>query len=193
MTEKNFILASGSVPRRQLLEQIGYTPKLVDPADIDETTGKYETPTAYVKRMAVEKASAVAEYEITQLLVMATSALREAPNGNKVIHKSRTPEEQTEVMKQLSGKAHRVISAVCVIGSDGRRALRCVPTRVLMKKLTPAEIQAYVDGKEWVGCCGYKIEGELAGYVKKIIGSYSGVVGLPLFETKNLLNGAGVK
>ena len=60
MTEKNFILASGSVPRRQLLEQIGYTPKLVDPADIDETTGKYETPTAYVKRMAVEKASAVA-------------------------------------------------------------------------------------------------------------------------------------
>ena len=58
MTEKNFILASGSVPRRQLLEQIGYTPKLVDPADIDETTGKYETPTAYVKRMAVEKASA---------------------------------------------------------------------------------------------------------------------------------------
>ena len=133
------------------------------------------------------------EYEITQLLVMATSALREAPNGNKVIHKSRTPEEQTEVMKQLSGKAHRVISAVCVIGSDGRRALRCVPTRVLMKKLTPAEIQAYVDGKEWVGCCGYKIEGELAGYVKKIIGSYSGVVGLPLFETKNLLNGAGVK
>ena len=59
--------------------------------------------------------------------------------------------------------------------------------------LKEAEIQAYVDGKEWVGCCGYKIEGELAGYVKKIIGSYSGVIGLPLFETKNLLNGAGVK
>jgi len=190
MTEKNFILASGSVPRRQLLEQIGYTPKLVDPADIDETTGKYETPTAYVKRMAVEKASAVAGPPPP------APAHRPPPrggSGNKVIHKSRTPEEQTEVMKQLSGKAHRVISAVCVIGSDGRRALRCVPTRVLMKKLTPAEIQAYVDGKEWVGCCGYKIEGELAGYVKKIIGSYSGVVGLPLFETKNLLNGAGVK
>ena len=175
MTEKNFILASGSVPRRQLLEEIGYTPKLVDPADIDETTGKYETPTAYVKRMAVEKASAVAARHPGETVLACDT------------------EEQTEVMKQLSGKAHRVISAVCVIGSDGRRALRCVPTRVLMKKLTPAEIQAYVDGKEWVGCCGYKIEGELAGYVKKIIGSYSGVIGLPLFETKNLLNGAGVK
>lgn len=190
MTEKNFILASGSVPRRQLLEQIGYTPKLVDPADIDETTGKYETPTVYVKRMAVEKASAVAARHPGEIVLACDTVV---VSGNKVIHKSRTPEEQTEVMKQLSGKAHRVISAVCVIGSDGRRALRCVPTRVLMKKLTHAEIQAYVDGKEWVGCCGYKIEGELAGYVKKIIGSYSGVVGLPLFETKNLLNGAGVK
>lgn len=190
MAEKNFILASGSVPRRQLLEQIGYTPKLVDPADIDETTRKFETPTAYVKRMAVEKASAVSARHPGEVVLACDTVV---VVGNKVLHKSRTPEEQTAVMELLSGKAHRVLSAVCVIDGSGRLALRCVATRVIMKKLTPAEIRAYVDGREWVGCCGYKIEGELAGFVRKIIGSYSGVVGLPLYETKNLLDGAGVK
>lgn len=190
MAEKNFILASGSVPRCQLLEQIGYTPKQIDPADIDETTRKFETPTAYVKRMAVEKASVVAARHPGEVVLACDTVV---VVGNKVLHKSQTPEEQTAVMELLSGKAHRVLSAVCVIDASGRRALRCVATRIVMKKLTPAEIRAYVAGREWVGCCGYKIEGELAGYVRKIIGSYSGVVGLPLYETKNLLDGAGVK
>lgn len=190
MTVKNFILASGSVPRRQLLEQIGYQPKLIDPADIDETTEKYETPTAYVKRMAMSKAAAVAARHPDENILACDTVV---VVGNKILHKSRSPEEQTKVMEMLSGKAHRVLSAVCVIDASGHQALRCVSTRVIMKKLTPAEIRSYVDGKEWVGCCGYKIEGELAGFVKKIIGSYSGVVGLPLYETKNLLDGAGVK
>jgi len=190
MAVKNFILASGSVPRRQLLEQIGYTPKQVDPADIDETTFKFETPTAYVKRMAVEKASVVAKKHPGETILACDTVV---VVGNKVLHKSKTPEEQTAVMEMLSGKAHHVLSAVCVVAPSGSRALRCVSTRVIMKKLTPAEIRAYVDGGEWVGCCGYKIEGELAGFVRKIVGSYSGVVGLPLYETKNLLDGAGVK
>lgn len=190
MTVKNFILASGSVPRRQLLAQIGYNPKLIDAADIDETTDKYETPTAYVKRMASGKASAVAARHPGEVILACDTVV---VVGNKILHKSKTPEEQIKVMEQLSGKAHRVLSAVCVIDANGRKAIRCIPTRVVMKKLTPAEIRAYVDGKEWIGCCGYKIEGELAAYVKKIIGSYSGVVGLPLYETKNLLDGAGVK
>lgn len=190
MTNKNFILASGSAARRQLLEQIDYSPKLVDPADIDETTEKYETPTAYVKRMAVEKASTVAARHPGEIVLACDTVV---VVGNKILHKSLTPEEQTKVMEALSGKAHRVLSAVCVIDAQGRRALCCVSTRVVMKKLTAGEIRTYVEGKEWVGCCGYKIEGELAAYVKKIIGSYSGVVGLPLFETKNLLDGAGVK
>lgn len=190
MKNKNFILASGSAARRQLLEQIDYSPKLVDPADIDETTEKYETPTAYVKRMAVEKALTVAARHPGEIVLACDTVV---VVGNKILHKSPTPEEQTKVMEALSGKAHRVLSAVCVINAQGHKALRCVSTRVVMKKLTAGEIRSYVEGKEWVGCCGYKIEGELAAYVKKIIGSYSGVVGLPLFETKNLLDGAGVK
>ena len=140
--------------------------------------------------MAIEEASVVAARHPGEVMLACDTVV---VVGNKVLHKSQTPEEQTAVMELLSGKAHRVLSAVCVIDASGRRALRCVATRIVMKKLTPAEIRAYVAGREWVGCCGYKIEGELAGYVRKIIGSYSGVVGLPLYETKNLLDGAGVK
>ena len=96
-------------------------------------------------------------------------------------------------MRLISGKAHRVITAVCVISAEGKISLRVNSTRILMKNLSEAEIKDYVASHEWVGCCGYKIEGKLAAYVKKLIGSYSGVVGLPLYETKNLLSGVGIK
>lgn len=190
MTVRNFILASGSQPRKMLLQQIDYEPKLIDPADIDETTLKFETPTAYVKRMAKEKALAVAKRHPGEVVLACDTVV---VVGNRVLHKSKNPEEQTLVMKALSGKAHKVLSAVCVVNRDGKLALRCVATRLLMKKMTEPEIKDYVDSNEWVGCCGYKIEGRLAAYVKKIVGSYSGVVGLPLWEARNLLEGAGVK
>lgn len=90
MTVKNFILASGSAPRRQLLAQIGYNPKLIDAADIDETTDKYETPTAYVKRMASEKASAVAARHPGEVILACDTVV---VAGNKILHKSKTPEE----------------------------------------------------------------------------------------------------
>ena len=190
MAVRNFILASGSQPRKMLLQQIDYEPKLIDPADIDETTLKFETPTAYVKRMAKEKALAVAKRHPGEVILACDTVV---VVGNRVLHKSQNKEEQTAVMNALSGKAHRVLSAVCVVNREGKIALRCVATRLLMKKMTEAEIRDYVNSNEWVGCCGYKIEGRLAAYVKKIIGSYSGVVGLPLWEAKNLLDGAGVK
>ena len=190
MNEKNFILASGSPQRKALLAQVGLSPKAIIPADIDETTLKFETPTAYVKRMAKEKALAVARRHAGEVILACDTVV---VVGNKILHKSKNPEEQTLVMKALSGKAHKVLSAVCVISAEGKIALRCVATRLLMKKMTEAEIKDYVDSNEWVGCCGYKIEGRLAAYVKKIIGSYSGVVGLPLWEARNLLEGAGVK
>ena len=85
------------------------------------------------------------------------------------------------------------MSAVCVISKEGKIAERLVSTRILMKRLSEEEIKAYVASHEWQGCSGYKIEGCMEGYVRRIIGSYSGIVGLPLYETKNLLNGIGVK
>ena len=114
--------------------------------------------------------------------------------NTKILQKAQNDEEQVRVMKLLSGKAHRVLSAVCLISRDGRESLKLSTTRILMKKLSEEEIRNYVAGREWVGCSGYKIEGRTGmSYVRKIIGSYSGVVGLPLYETKNMLNGAGVK
>lgn len=190
MAEKAFILASGSPQRLALLSQIGLKPQKIEPADIDESEKKGEKPSAYVKRMAVEKAQKIAEkYPGTIVLGADTVVVV----GAKILHKSRTDEEQLAVMKMLSGKSHKVLSAVCVIGKDGKKSVRLNTTRILMKKLSEEEIQNYVASHEWVGACGYKIEGSLAGFVTKIIGSYSGVVGLPLYETRNLLLGVGIK
>lgn len=190
MQTKDFILASGSPQRRRLLEQIGYIPKQIIPADIDESCLKYERPLPYVQRMALEKAKkVVADYPGENVLASDTVIAV----GLRIIHKSQTPEEQEAVMKLLSGRNHRVISAICLIDKTGRVSRRCVTTRISMKRLNEEEIKGYVAGGEWVGVCGYKIEGELAGFVRKITGSYSGVVGLPLYETRNLLIGAGIK
>ncbi len=187
--EKDFILASGSPQRRELLAQMGFIPKQIRPADIDESEKKYETATAYVKRMALEKARRIAGL-FPQENILACDTV--VVVGAAILHKARSEEEQTKVMEKLSGKAHRVISSVCVIAKDGRVAQRTVSTRILMKKLTPTEIKAYVESHNWEGACGYKIE-DMDCYVKKIIGSYSGVIGLPLYETRNLLNGIGIK
>ena len=190
MAEKDFILASGSPQRLSLLRQIGFEPKKIEPADIDESEKKGEKASAYVKRMALEKARKIAEKHPGAVVLGADTVV---VVGTKILHKCHTDEEQTAVMKLLSGKAHRVLSAVCVIGADGRAAVRLNTTRILMKKLSDEEIRGYVASHEWVGCCGYKIEGALAAFVTKMIGSYSGVVGLPLYETRNLLLGVGIK
>ena len=190
MLEKDFILASGSPQRKALLSQIGFVPKAIIPADIDESERKNEKPFAYVKRMAIEKALNVAKLYPNEVVLGADTIVTV---GTKILHKSRSDEEQCKVMQLLSGKAHRVISAVCVINKHGVASVKVNSTRVLMKNLSQKEIDDYVASHEWVGCCGYKIEGKLAAYVKKIVGSYSGVVGLPLYETQNLLLGVGIK
>ena len=190
METQDFILASASPQRLSLLAQIGYKPKKIVPADIDESVNKYENPTAYVKRMALEKAKKVASIMPNENILSGDTVVCV---GKRILHKAHTKEEQTAAMKLLSGRACRVISAVCLIEKGGRVAQRCVVSRVVTKKLTINEIRDYVDSEEWVGCSGYKIEGTFAAYVQKIVGSYSGIVGLPLFETRNLLNGIGIK
>ena len=190
MTEcRDFILASGSPQRLNLLAQIGYAPKLVFPANIDESSLPNEKPLPYIRRIARLKAQTVAKEKINENILSADTII---VSGQKIIQKSKTPEEQINVMRLLSGKTHRVITSVCLITKSGRISQKTVTTKISMKHLTNKEIDTYIASNEWVGVAGYKIEGLLAGYVKKIIGSYTGVVGLPLYETKNLLNGAGI-
>lgn len=188
--KKNFILASQSPQRKLLLQQIGFEPLKTEPADIDETPKKGEKASEYVKRMALEKAIHVAK-KYPGKVVLAGDAV--VVINSKIIQKSKDADEQEKVMRLLSGKNHRVLSAVCVIDKNGKRSLKLSTTKIYMKHLSQNEIKEYVKSKEWIGCAGYKIEGRLAGLVKKINGSYSGVVGLPLYETRNLLISAGVK
>lgn len=187
---KDFILASGSPQRKLLLEQIGLIPSLIEPADIDETPRKGEKASAYVKRMALEKARHAAEKHPGKVVLACDTVI---VAGTRIIQKAQSDEEQISVMKLISGKAHRVLSAVCVIDAAGRESARLSTTKIIMKRMSDQEIRDYVMTKEWVGCAGYKIEGCLAALVRKIVGSYSGVVGLPLFETRNLLAAAGIK
>ena len=187
---KDFILASSSKQRYALLEQINFLPKLVEAADIDETPHKFEKPNAYVKRMALEKALHVAQRYPGEVVLASDTII---VSGAKIIQKAHSEAEQEQVMRMLSGKAHHVLSGVCVVDKNGKAQVRCVTTRIVMKRLSEEELKGYVTGHEWDGCSGYRIEGILGAYVQKIIGSYSGVIGLPLFETKNMLNGAGVK
>lgn len=189
MSEHDFILASGSPQRRRLLEQIGVTPKMVHPADIDESVLKNEKPLPYIRRIARAKAEAVARQFPNENILSADTVI---VAGLKIIQKSHSDEEQTAVMNLLSGRTHRVITSVCLIDKNGKTSQKTVTTKIVMKHLSRQEISSYVTSGEWHGVCGYKIEGLLAGFVKQIIGSYSGVVGLPLYETKNLLNSAGI-
>lgn len=187
---KNFILASQSPQRLALLRQIGFEPEKIAPADIDETPKKDEKSTQYVKRMAKEKALHVAEKYKGEVVLASDTVI---VCGTKIVQKSKNDDEQTKVMKMLSGKTHRVLTGVCVVDASGKVSVRVNTTKIKMKRLTDEEIADYVASREWVGCAGYKIEGILGGFVVQMTGSYSGVVGLPLFEARNLLIGAGVK
>lgn len=189
METKDFILASGSPQRRALLTQIGLNPKAIIPADIDEHVLEKEKPLPYIRRIAKAKALAVAKSHQKENILSADTII---VAGQKIIQKSKTDAEQTAVMRLISGRTHCVITSVCLINKEGRISQKTVTTKIVMKHLTEQEIEEYIKSGEWHGVAGYKIEGLLQGYVKKIIGSYSGVVGLPLYETKNLLNGAGV-
>ena len=187
---KDFILASQSPQRKALLEQMKFSPKKILPADIDETPKLQEKPSQYVKRMALEKAQKVFSSNKGQVVLASDTII---VCGTKIIQKSKTDDEQAKVMRLLSGKTHRVMTAVCVIDREGKTSVRLNTTKIKMKRLTEKEISDYVSSKEWVGCAGYKIEGEIAAFVKQIIGSTSGVIGLPLYETRLLLIGAGVE
>lgn len=189
MDSKDFILASGSPQRRQLLAQIGFIPKKIQPADIDEHTLPNEQALPYIKRIARAKASAVASLCPNENILSADTVI---VVGKKIIQKSPDEQAQRNVMHMLSGRTHRVITSVCLIDKQHHISQKTITTKIMMKNLSEHEIENYVKSGEWRGVAGYKIEGLLAGFVRKIVGSYTSVVGLPLYETKNMLNSIGI-
>ena len=185
----HFVLASASVRRRELLAQIGITPDEVDPADIDETPRPGETPRSLAERLAGEKADTVAARH-PQALVLAADTV--VACGRRILPKAETEEVARQCLRLLSGRRHRVLSAVCLVLPGGAVRTRTVETVARFKRLEAGEIDSYIKGGEWRGKAGgYAIQGSAAIFVASINGSYSNVVGLPLFETYALLNSAG--
>ena len=186
----DFILASASPRRLALLEQIGVVPDEVCPADIDETPFKREDPHRYAVRMAVSKAEKVAAQNPGRFVLAADTVVA---CGLRILPKAENREQAAACLDLLSGRRHTVFGGVCLITPDGKVSTRLVKTAVIFTRLHPSEKQAYLDGDEWRGKAGgYAVQGQAALFVRKIIGSYSNVVGLGLFETGRLLKGHGV-
>ncbi len=183
------ILASSSPRRFALLAQIGVVPGRVVSPDIDETPLKGEVPAAYALRLAEAKARAVTRGDDEVVLAGDTCVAL----GRRILPASETTETGKALLEQLSGRRHRVVSAIAVIDASGVLRSRTVATVVAFKRLSPQEVAAYVESGEGLGKAGgYAIQGRAAGFVRFLSGSYSGVVGLPLFETRALLKTAGI-
>ncbi len=182
------ILASSSPRRIELLALIGIAPDLVDPADIDETPQRAETPARLAQRLACSKAAVVAERHPDDVVLAADTVVAV---GRRLLEKPADEAEASRFLKLLSGRNHRVFTGVAVI-HGGRTSWRVVETRVSFKPLSDGEIAAYVASGEWRGKAGgYGIQGRAAAFITRIVGSHPAVMGLPLYETANLLRGAG--
>lgn len=183
------ILASASPRRLELLSQIGVAPDLVVPADLDESAIKGELPRAHAGRLAGEKAASVAaDYPDAYILGADTVV----GCGRRILGKAENEAEARRFLSLLSGRRHRVFGGVCLVGPDGRSVTRIVETAVIFKRLSRPELDAYIQGDEWRGKAGaYAIQGRAATFVRQLSGSYSNVVGLPLFETMAILRGLG--
>ncbi len=181
------ILASASPRRLALLEQIGIVPDEVRPSDIDETPRPDEIPRLYAQRLAREKAVVAI---VPSGFILAADTV--VALGRRILPKAADGAEVAACLTRLSGRRHHVLTAIVLIGPDGRRTERLVDSTVGFARLTPSQIAAYGSGGEGVGKAGgYAIQGHAGSFVRFLSGSYSGVVGLPLFETAQLLRGQG--
>ena len=178
------VLASASPRRLDLLRQVGLEPDEIDPADTDETPWPRELPRAYALRMAEAKLAAVMPRHAGALVLAADSVVAV---GRRILPKAESEAEAQECLALLSGRRHKVLGGVAV-GRAGKVRTRLVETAVRFKRLEKAEIEAYVQSGEWRGKAGgYAIQGRAAAFVAFLSGSYSNVVGLPLFETAAML------
>jgi septum formation protein len=198
MTGRQKLVLSSASPRRlALLEQIGLRPDALLPASIDEEPQRFERPRALAERLAVEKARASREVGLQD------EALRDAfylaadtvvAMGRRILPKAETLEDAQECLGLLSGRAHRVFTGVSMITPSGKQRSRVVESRVRFKHLSGREMESYLASREWEGKAGgYAIQGIAGSFVVRIVGSYTAVVGLPLYETHNLLTGEGLQ
>ena len=182
------VLASASPRRLDLLARLGLAPDTVAPADIDETEAPGELPRALALRLATEKGRAVAPTHPGAVILSADTVVAV---GRRVLPKTEHPDEARACLDLLSGRAHRVLTGVAVTAPDGTERTRLSETRVKVKRLSDAERDAYLASGEWRGKAGgYGIQGFFEGFILSLSGSYSGVVGLPLYETRGLLTAA---
>jgi septum formation protein len=183
------ILASASPRRLELLAQIGVVPDDVHPADIDESVKAKELPQQLAGRLARAKASFVAAKFSDDIVIGADTIVA---CGRRILPKPRDADEARLFLKLLSGRRHRVYGGVSIVSKGGSEHSRLVMTAVVFKRLHEREIEAYLESEEWRDKAGgYAIQGKAGAFVRKIIGSYSNVVGLPLFEVSALLHAAG--
>jgi septum formation protein len=184
------ILASASPRRLDLLARIGVVPDAVDPADLDESAQKGEIPRVYAQRIAREKAHDVAARHSGAVILAADTVVAV---GRRILHKAEDAATAQTCLELLSGRRHQVLTAVTVIDALGTARHRLSVTTLAFKRLSQAEIAAYIASNEWQGKAGgYAIQGYAEAFVRFLSGSHSGVIGLPLFETRALLVSAGV-
>jgi len=183
------VLASASPRRRALLAQVAITPDAVDPAEIDETPLARELPRQHALRLAQAKAQAVAARHPGTFVLGADTVVA---CGRRILPQARDVETARRCLGLLSGRRHRVFGGIAVIAPDGSLSKRLAESTVAFRRLEPAEIEQYLASREWEGKAGgYAIQGLAARFVRYLGGSYSNVVGLPLFETVALLAGKG--
>ncbi len=189
------VLASGSPRRLALLQQAGIEPEALLPADVDETPLRSESPRELVKRLARAKA------EVARRTARSRDELRDAyivsadtvvSVGRRILPKAEVVDEAASCLRLLSGRAHRVWSAVCLVTPSDKVRERLVETRLRFKRLSREEMESYLASGEWRGKAGgYAIQGLAGTFAVKLVGSYTNVVGMPLYETVSLLDGEG--
>ncbi len=189
------VLASGSPRRLALLDRVGLAPDLLNPADVDEMPQRRETPRRLSLRLAEEKA--LKAKDAPQVVGLGSGVYVLAADtvvglGRRILPKAETYQVAKDCLTLLSGRAHWVYSAICLIAPDGSKTTRCVETKLRFKRLTRDDIESYLKSEEWKGKAGgYAIQGRAEAFVRYLSGSHSAVIGLPLNETVALLQGAG--
>ena len=185
----SLVLASASPRRLDLLRQVGLEPAAVDPAEVDETPGPGELPADYARRLAREKALAVAPRHPEAFVLAADTVVA---LGRRILDKPTDEAAARDCLLRLSGRRHKVLGAVRLQAPDGRAAERLVSTSVAFKRLSRDEVERYLAGGEWRGKAGgYAIQGSAAAFIPAINGSYANVVGLPIAQVCALLDGLG--
>jgi septum formation protein len=182
------ILASSSPRRRELLARLGVEPARIASPDIDETPRKGEVPRVYALRMAAQKAVAVPRAS-GEIVVAGDTTVAV---GRRILQQATDADMQRGFLTLLSGRRHHVLSAVAVIDGDGRLWSGMSDSIVRFKRLSPEEIESYIESGEGLGKAGgYAIQGRAEALIDWMAGSHSGVVGLPLYETRSLLRASG--